>query len=179
MKLFFYCQKIGFLKIYSSIIREAINRNHLVEVCFDQIESDTYEIKKRFTDNYLNSKNLEFKILKTNNELVDYLALNKDIDNELKKLAHPIALLICINIIELFIPSLQFSITFNKWIFLALNIVETVFWIYVFLKLVKVVMKMYSSISFKVIFLEDKNSSSFIALSKSCLKSFLSKEFKM
>lgn len=93
---------------------------------------------------YIIVKKVAFSILQRIHKSVLKNISNKDIDNELKKLAHPIALLICINIIELFIPSLQFSITFNKWIFLALNIVETVFWIYVFLKLVKVVMKMYS-----------------------------------
>lgn len=69
---------------------------------------------------------------------------NAEVDKVLKKLAHPISLLVCINFIAVFVPSLQFSITVNKWLFLALNIIETVFWIYVFLKLVKVIMRLYA-----------------------------------
>jgi MscS family membrane protein len=62
----------------------------------------------------------------------------------LKKLAHPIGLLIALSFIDKVFPSFQFSLTINKWVFVGLNIAQTVFWIYVFLKLVQVVMHVYS-----------------------------------
>ena len=80
MKLFFYCQKINFLRVYSTIINEALNRNHLVEVCFDYNEHDIDDLKKKLINNYLNNKNLVFKTFKTNQELIDYLELDKSID---------------------------------------------------------------------------------------------------
>ena len=50
MKLFFYCQKINFLRVYSTIINEALNRNHLIEIYFNQDEiensSDIKGVKK-------------------------------------------------------------------------------------------------------------------------------------
>ena len=67
-----------------------------------------------------------------------------EIKKVLKKLAHPISLLGVVWFLEKVIPSLQFGIEINKWIFLFLNIVSTVFWIYVFLKLVQVVMRIYA-----------------------------------
>ena len=51
--------------------------------------------------------------------------------------------------IDIVFPSLQFSLDVNKWVFLGLNIAETVFWIYVFLKLVKVIMKIFKQITEK------------------------------
>lgn len=69
---------------------------------------------------------------------------NAEINSFLKKLAHPISLLIGIWFIETIFPSLKFGLYVNKWVFLILNIAATVFWIYVFLKLVKVVMGIYS-----------------------------------
>jgi len=67
-----------------------------------------------------------------------------EIKKVLKKLAHPISLLMVVWFLEKTIPSLQFGIEINKWIFLFLNIISTVFWIYVFLKLVQVVMRIYA-----------------------------------
>ena len=62
----------------------------------------------------------------------------------LKKLAHPISLLIAFDFIEKIFPSLQLGLDINHWVFLGLNITETVFWIYVFLKLVQVIMHIYA-----------------------------------
>ena len=64
-------------------------------------------------------------------------------DKSLKKLARPISLLLAINFIYKVLPSLQFSLAANTWIFLFIDIVEVVFWIYVFLNLVHVLMKFY------------------------------------
>ncbi|WP_397445621.1 mechanosensitive ion channel family protein [Polaribacter sp. R77954] len=74
---------------------------------------------------------------------------NIEVKMVLKKLAHPISLLISLKFIDLVFPSLQFSLAVNKWVFLAINIAETVFWIYVFLKLVKVIMQIYKEITEK------------------------------
>ena len=71
------------------------------------------------------------------------------INKVIGKLSHPIGLLIAIKVIEKIIPSLELSINTNKWIFLGLNILATVFWIYIFLKLVQVVMKIYSELTEK------------------------------
>lgn len=69
---------------------------------------------------------------------------NIGINKVLKKLAHPISLLMALLLIDKVFPSLQFSLAINKWFFLAINIAETIFWIYIFLKLVDVIMKIYS-----------------------------------
>jgi MscS family membrane protein len=66
------------------------------------------------------------------------------IANVLKKLAHPISLLLAFSFIEKVFPSLRFGLDINHWVFLGLNITKTVFWIYVFLKLVRVVMHVYA-----------------------------------
>jgi MscS family membrane protein len=71
----------------------------------------------------------------------------KDRANEvniaLKKLAHPISLLVSLWVISVVLPSLQFGLIFNKWTFLAVNITATIFWIYVFLKLARVFVSLY------------------------------------
>lgn len=69
---------------------------------------------------------------------------NLEVNKVLKKLAHPISLLVTLAFIDTVFPSLQFGLATNTWVFLALNIAKTVFWIYVFLKLVQVVMRIYS-----------------------------------
>ncbi|MGB0890775.1 MAG: mechanosensitive ion channel family protein [Flavobacteriaceae bacterium] len=69
---------------------------------------------------------------------------NEEVKNVLKKLARPVSLLVVIWFIDKVFPSLQFGLTINTWVFLALNIAKTVFWIYVFLKLVQVVMRIYA-----------------------------------
>ncbi|WP_299058654.1 mechanosensitive ion channel family protein [uncultured Polaribacter sp.] len=68
---------------------------------------------------------------------------NLEINKVLKKLAHPISLLATVAFVDKVFPSLQFGLTTNTFVFLVLNIAETVFWIYVFLKLVQVIMKIY------------------------------------
>ena len=93
---------------------------------------------------YLIVKKVAFWILQRIHKQVIKTISSGDINEVLKKLAHPISLLVAIYVIGLFFPSLQFSITINKWTFLALDIFETVFWIYVLLKLVKVIMSIYT-----------------------------------
>ncbi|WP_166385665.1 mechanosensitive ion channel family protein [Polaribacter sp. 11A2H] len=68
---------------------------------------------------------------------------NLEVNKVIKKLAHPISLLVALTFIDKAFPSLQFGLTTNTWVFLTLNIAETVFWIYVFLKLVQVIMRIY------------------------------------
>ncbi len=68
---------------------------------------------------------------------------NAEVSVALKKLAHPISLLVALWLIDKIFPSLQFPLEINKWIFLTLNIASTVFWIYVFLKLAQVFISLY------------------------------------
>ena len=68
---------------------------------------------------------------------------NLEVNKVLKKLAHPISLLVSVAFADKIAPSLQLGLEINTWIFLGLNIAETIFWIYVFLKLVQVVMFIY------------------------------------
>ena len=44
---------------------------------------------------------------------------------------------------------MQFSLTTNTWVFLSLNIANTIFWIYVFLKLVALITGLYIDYSKK------------------------------
>jgi MscS family membrane protein len=74
---------------------------------------------------------------------------NIEVNKVLKKLAHPISLIVAIAFIDKIIPSLQFGLEINTWVFLAINIIQTVFWIYVFLKLVQVVMRIYTEFTEK------------------------------
>ncbi|UMB60232.1 mechanosensitive ion channel family protein [Lutibacter sp. A80] len=69
---------------------------------------------------------------------------NDKIKLALKKLTRPIVLLILIWFVKAELPSLALPLDLNTFIFLALNIMVTVFWIYVFLKLVKVVVDIYA-----------------------------------
>ena len=78
---------------------------------------------------------IQYKITKSKNE---------DVSKVLKKLSHPISLLIAVSFIDRVFPSLQFGLETNTWVFLAINIVQTVFWIYIFLKLVQVIMRVYA-----------------------------------
>ncbi|MGJ8745779.1 mechanosensitive ion channel family protein [Polaribacter sp.] len=68
---------------------------------------------------------------------------NLEVNKVLKKLAHPISLLVGVSFVDKIFPSLQFGLTINTWVFLIMNIAKTVFWIYVFLKLVQVIMRIY------------------------------------
>ena len=69
---------------------------------------------------------------------------NDEINKVLKKLTHPLSLLVVVWLLNRVFPSLQFDVDINKWVFLTLNIFATIFWIYVFLKLVQVVMRIYA-----------------------------------
>lgn len=72
-----------------------------------------------------------------------------DLAKVLKKLAHPISLLIALSFIDKMYPSLQFGLAINKLVLVGLKITQTVFWIYVFLKLVQVTMHVYSEFTEK------------------------------
>ena len=71
----------------------------------------------------------------------------KDTEGEvtvaLKKLAHPVSLLVALAFIDKIYPSLQFSLEVNHWFFLAINIAFVVFWVYVFLKIAQVLVSFY------------------------------------
>ena len=92
------------------------------------------------------TKRVVFRILQVIQKRITK-SINLEFDAVLKKLTHPLGLIAAIFVIDKAFPSLQFSLDVNKWVFLVLNIFETVFWIYVFLKLVKVVMAVYSTIT--------------------------------
>ena len=75
---------------------------------------------------------------------------NKDYTNvTFINLARPLALLVVIAFIKKFLPSLHFDIDVNQFLFLGLDIMQTVFWVYVFLKLVHVVMSIYAEFTLK------------------------------
>lgn len=93
---------------------------------------------------FLITKRLAFFILQKVQLRITKHDANFQVKQELKKLAHPISLLVALQFVDIVFPSLQFSLSINKWVFLAVNISQTVFWIYVFLKLVKVAMRVYS-----------------------------------
>jgi MscS family membrane protein len=93
---------------------------------------------------YFLAKKVAFWILSRIQIYITKNNSNLEVNKVIKKLAHPISLLVCLQIIDLIFPSLQFSLDVNRWVFLGLNIIQTVFWIYVFLKLVKVVMRIYA-----------------------------------
>ncbi|MDA9339582.1 mechanosensitive ion channel family protein [Polaribacter sp.] len=68
---------------------------------------------------------------------------NLEINKVLKKLAHPLSLLIVFAFFDKIFASLQFGLEINTFVFKAINIAIVVFWIYVFLKMVQVVMQIY------------------------------------
>jgi len=61
----------------------------------------------------------------------------------LKKLAHPLSLLIVFTFFDKIFAAFQFGLEINTLVFRAINIAIVVFWIYVFLKIVQVVMHIY------------------------------------
>ena len=87
------------------------------------------------------TKQLAFLFLKR--ILYKYIKNSDQVNETLKKLAHPISLLIAIELLDMVLPSLQFGLEINRWIFLGINIAATVFWIYVFLKLAQVLISFY------------------------------------
>jgi MscS family membrane protein len=91
---------------------------------------------------FLISKRIAFFILKKIQHQITKNT-NLEINKVLKKLAHPLSLLVTVAFLDKILPSLQFGLEANKWVFLALNIAKTIFWIYVFLKLVQVIMRIY------------------------------------
>ena len=74
---------------------------------------------------------------------------NIEVNKVLKKLAHPISLLVSLAFVDKIFPSLGFPLDINTWVFLTLNIAGTIFWIYVFLKMVEVIMKIYAQFTEK------------------------------
>lgn len=91
---------------------------------------------------YAIAKRLSFFFLK---RILHKFTKNKssEVNSTLKKLAHPISLLIAIGFIGKVLPSLQFGLEINSWLFLGLNIASTIFWIYVFLKLAQVLISLF------------------------------------
>ena len=94
-------------------------------------------------------KKVSFFILNRIQHQITKHDANIEVRAVLKKLAHPISLLVAIKFVDIVFPSLQFSLAINTWVFLTINIAETVFWIYVFLKLVKVIMQIYKEFTDK------------------------------
>lgn len=68
---------------------------------------------------------------------------NNELNEALKKLAHPISLLVALWFVDRILPSLGLGLVINKWVFLGLHIAATIFWIYVFLKLAQVLISLY------------------------------------
>lgn len=89
-------------------------------------------------------KKIIYWVLETLQRKITHKASDFEEKLALKRLAHPISLFVGINIIDIAFPSLQFAININTWVFLSINIAETVFLIYILLKLVKVVMGIYA-----------------------------------
>jgi len=90
---------------------------------------------------FMIAKQLAFLFLKR--ILYKYIKNSDEVNGTLRKLAHPISLLIAIELLDMVFPSLQFGLEINRWIFLGINIAATVFWIYVFLKLAQVLVSFY------------------------------------
>lgn len=95
------------------------------------------------------TKKVSFVILQKIQHQITKNTTNVEVKKVLKKLAHPISLLFALKFIDIIFPSLQFSLSVNKWAFLFINIAGTIFWIYVFLKLVKVIMRIYEEFTMK------------------------------
>ena len=94
------------------------------------------------------TKRIAFTLLRIIRNRITH-SINVHFDETLKKLAHPLGLLFALMLIDKLFPSLQFSLEVNKWVFLGVNIFETVFWIYIFLKLVQVVIGIYAEFTEK------------------------------
>lgn len=94
-------------------------------------------------------KKFSYWILQAIQEKITHEDSNKEDKLVLKKLAHPISLVIGVKFVDVIFPALQFSLNINTWVFLLLNIAEAVFWVYMFLKLVKVIMHVYSEYTSK------------------------------
>ena len=88
------------------------------------------------------AKRLAFFILR---RILYRYTKNRDsaVNLSLKKLAHPISLLVAIWFADRILPSIGLSLEINRWLFLSINIASTIFWIYVFLKLAQVFISLY------------------------------------
>ncbi|MFZ2283307.1 MAG: mechanosensitive ion channel family protein [Lutibacter sp.] len=69
---------------------------------------------------------------------------NDKIKSSLKKLTHPVVLLILMAFVKNTLPSLVLHIDVYNFLVLAINMMVVVFWIYVFLKLVNSIMSIYA-----------------------------------
>jgi MscS family membrane protein len=91
---------------------------------------------------FLIAKKIAFFVLKKIQQQITKNT-NLEINKVLKKLAHPLSLLIVFTFLEKIFASLQLGLEINTFVFKAINIAIVVFWIYVFLKMVQVVMQIY------------------------------------
>lgn len=94
-------------------------------------------------------KKLSYWILQAIQEKITLEDSDREDKLVLKRLAHPISLVIGVKFIGVIFPALQFSLNINTWVFLLLNIAEAVFWVYMLLKLVKVIMRIYGEYTTK------------------------------
>ncbi len=91
---------------------------------------------------FLISKKIAFFLLKKLQQQITKNT-NFEINDVLKKLAHPLSLLIVFTFFDKIFAAFQFGLEINTLVFRAINIAIVVFWIYVFLKIVQVVMHIY------------------------------------
>jgi len=98
---------------------------------------------------FLIVKKLSYWVLQALQEKITLVVSNNEDKLMLKRLAHPISLVIGIKFIDIIFPALQFSLNINTWVFLLLNIAKAIFWVYMLLKLVKVIMHVYSEYTAK------------------------------
>lgn len=80
-------------------------------------------------------RKMEFNIFKVTSE---------GIELAVRKLSRPIVLLIILGVVRKVLPSLHINLDTNTFLFLVLDVFQTVFWIYVFLKLIQVAMSIYT-----------------------------------
>ncbi|SNR78392.1 mechanosensitive ion channel family protein [Lutibacter flavus] len=120
--------EIGHKKFFKIELWQYLGLLILALICFGLF----YILKKIV---YLILRKLQFWIIRKSNDKIK-LAL--------KKLTRPIVFLLLIWFIKRELPSLTLPLDINSVIFLALNIMVTVFWIYVFLKLVRVIVDIYA-----------------------------------
>lgn len=94
-------------------------------------------------------KKLSYWILQAIQHKITLVDSNTEDKLVLKRLAHPISLVIAIKFVDVVFPALQFSLNINTWVFLMINIAEAIFWVYMLLKLVKVIMRIYAEYTSK------------------------------
>lgn len=93
-------------------------------------------------------KKIIFWFLKTVERAVVRFAHNS-MNDSLRKLSRPLALLFVFFFLEKYLPILQFSIDINAVLLGGIHIAQTLLWIYVFLQFVEVLMDVYRSYSEK------------------------------